>query len=1091
MHKTIVTFCLALLAVPSFGATTATLSSCGFGHTSGNNATCSGTTINTGLSWSNPGGSYGKNQMPYAGVTIRITGGEGSSSSPYVWTLTDGNGNQVTQLIFGGIQWITTAYGQIDCTGSADNSICVYSAPGDTTYQTPTATLTISDGSTSATVSIVFAAPLNATTFFTSRGRLYGFNSRPVNLLASNIGTANVSFHQSEWTVFENPQLPGTEVAIVDGLTNDPCSGTLFPVTAGSSISRPAWSANGEWFNFMDNEILPSTFNQCDELAGWIVKSTGEDKLRVDQTVGHHFIWEANVPNWVVNTDGANPNSGIFIYDVLKKMEKTAVASYSPSHSNGTGLYGNSFPAGSHYAFAQRNLGNGCTPGPGCSPDMVTFDFGPCETSLRSNCAKLLHSFNVYLNAAGYDEAGTPLNSSAQAGLHDWNYLRDGSNRLVLLYGSRGEAGQGIWFVVNEDGTGAAPFAPNQAANVPYFSHPAFNGHFVSYGGRQACADPTNHPASHKCNNADYGNGIMDLRNTSNGAVGFSQNVAYGHAAWDGWNSRFLVHDNGGGDVVDGCYSETISETTVGSGSHLDERLFFNWGCRPHNRDGDSVVSFVWGPTQSPDATKFAESMLPSMARGASFLGWVFYARKPEPPALELASSHDVTLGITPSPLSYEAQYYVLYKQSGCSGAWSTLTTIAAVFSQRFPYNFRDPSELAKGQSACYGATQVDWSNVESEKLSNVIKITNTNGKFSATNQAEAGTVGLETTAPRSVSKLSVVKKSICAVGCASLNRPTETQSLSAGSIGSIPKGKYWVVVTYTQSPNPTSYRPVLETLPSRPKAVGISGDGTASLVVNAYNKEMVGQMGERFYVAGPSESQPAMSKFHLQTCVTSYAIAANGAVENSARTQATITASSLGSKFYGVRPGDTITISGVANGSFNGTFTVISTDQYQFSKTTNGSLVVNNKAPSAGSASGGGAVLLAQSDSLLPMPSRGSNEVCDIPSLATDSAIPPNSNTTIGGYELSWTELSPSTAVRFYLIYRREGTAPAVGNETVAQEWLLTTQPKGSSSYYDYTPNLSVAAKDTHYAIVTKDRHGNRSPGVCMTGLGMSESCN
>jgi hypothetical protein len=1089
----IAVFALALFLFPVaiFAATTAALSNCGLGETSGNNATCSGTTITTGLSWSNPGGSYGKNQMPYAGVKIRITGGTGSAKSPYVWVLTDGNKNQITQLASGGVQWVDTVYGQIDCTGSADNSACVYNAPGDTTYQTPTATLTISDGATSATVNIVFFAPLNATTFFTSRARLYGFDNRPVSLLAANIGSANISFRQAEWTILQNPEIPGSEIGIVDGLDNDPCSGTLFPVTAGSAITRPAWSANGEWFNFMSNEILPASFNECNELANWVVKSSGAEKMRVDQAAGQHFMWDANVPNWIVNTDGGYPGSAIFVCDLSKKMEKTVVATYSSSRGNGTGLSANSFPSGSHYAFAQRNIGKGCKPGPGCSPDIVSYDLGPCETSLRANCAQLLHVFNIYLNASGYDEQGKPLNSSLETSLHDWNYLRDGSNRLILLYGSRGEAGQGIWFVVNEDGSAIAPFSPNQAANVPYFSHPAFNGYLVAYAGRQACNDARQRGPSHSCDNETSGNGVMDLRDTAKGAIAFSQNVSYGHAAWDGWDGRYLEHDNAGGDVVNGCFAETISEATVGARSPVSERRFFNWGCRPSNKEGNSAVGFVLGPTQSPDGTKFAESMIPSMSRGSVNLGWVFYARKPEAPLLELVSGNNVTLAVTAPPLSYEAQSFVIYKQSGCSGPWSAITTLQAVFQQRSPYRYQDPSAPANGQSACYGATQVDWSNIESDELSKVIRVTNSDGKFSATNQTGASTTGFETTAPQTVAKLSVAQKAICATGCASPNRPTEPQSFSEGPGGAMTKGKYWIIVTYTQSPNPSAYRPVLETLPSKPKSVAVQNNGTAALVVATYNKEMVGQMGARFYVAGPSESQPATGQFHLQTCITSYAIAKNGVAENSTGTQATIMAASLGAKFYGIRPGNLITVSGVANSAFDGKFPVISTDQYQFSKSANGSLVVNNNAPSAGSASDGGTVTFSQTDFVLPMPSSGSYAVCTIDAQATTTGAPPNSNTTIGGYQLAWAEPSSSKTVRFYQIYRREGTAPAVGNEMTAQQWLLTTQPAGTRGYYDYSSNLAVDAAHTHYAIVTKDRQGNRSAGVCMTGSGVSEPCN
>jgi hypothetical protein len=120
--------------------------------------------ITTGLRWDNvAGGLYS-----YLGTALTVTGNSGAVT----WTIKDQNGTAITTLSSSGgktMGWPATAatppdptavFGQIDCTGSASNTVCVYNAPAE--YPPgETATLVATSGSSSASVSVTFTFAYN------------------------------------------------------------------------------------------------------------------------------------------------------------------------------------------------------------------------------------------------------------------------------------------------------------------------------------------------------------------------------------------------------------------------------------------------------------------------------------------------------------------------------------------------------------------------------------------------------------------------------------------------------------------------------------------------------------------------------------------------------------------------------------------------------------------------------------------------------------------------------------------------------------------------------------------------------------------
>jgi hypothetical protein len=123
----------------------------------------------------------------------------------------------------------------------------------------------------------------------------------------------------------------------------------------------------------------------------------------------------------------------------------------------------------------------------------------------------------------------------------------------------------------------------------------------------------------------------------------------------------------------------------------------------------------------------------------------------------------------------------------------------------------------------------------------------------------------------------------------------------------------------------------------------------------------------------------------------------------------------------------------------------------------------------------------------------------CNIDSVGGAGALP-GSNTTVRGYNLTWTKSSDDGAgandVRYYQIYSRDTAAPILSQgKYAAQQWLIATQPAGTTSYLDYTPNwkrIYASSGGPFYGIVAVDRLGNRSTAVCYNAAtSATVSCN
>jgi len=802
--------------------------------------------LTTGLRWDNvAGGLYN-----YTGTTLAVSGNSGAVT----WTIKDQNGTAITTLSSGGgktLGWPTTAatppdhtavFGQIDCTGSAANTTCVYNAPGE--YPPgEAATLGASSGSNSASVSVTFNFAYNLQEYFKHRARMLGFQSKPFKAL---VIADNPFRYQPELLVFQSGPLPdgaNYEVQIVQD-DND-VLGAGFPATAGSLINRPAWSYDGKWFSWIGDRCFPGLWCSTGQWNLVLAQTNGSNlqSLTYGGPVppGFSYTYNYDRPDWLLTSDASH----VYVVVMDKAMNRTSVATYS-SRIRRT-LY--SPPSGAYAEFKEPNPAS-CSPiSPNCAPNVYFYDLSNCETHLKQGCATLSSQWNLNLNLnLGWDSSGKQhctINGggfNCEYHVHDF-YLRRSTTETVWNYGPGGDVGEGIFYKTSAQGTGTVPLYPHAAQNVPYMSHPAFNasGDMIAYGGQQSCT-----PSGNACTNNTSGEGIWDLR--TNKPVAFRTGVAFGHAAWDGFDNNQFAHDgygSGSCPISHWCLQSSYIDY---SASTIQDSTVLDFGTRDMNKEGDHSFSILFSPTQSPDATKLAQSMKTSFSIANQALGWVVVVRKPSPPVgLSLASSDSATLGWLAAPSNHETRAYHIHKQAFCRGSWERLADVAAVYLQQTMYTYTDRG-LASGQSACYGITTEEWTGLESKGLSEVLKITNITGVLSGEKVSEAVTTDFDRSPPAPPLNFTASPQRLATPGA--------PYSIAQAPGGSLPDGSYRVKLAYCgYSDFPANSAANAQCTSAGPAQTGWikGGNGTGALTITGQTSEAYGQIAVRVYACGPA----------------------------------------------------------------------------------------------------------------------------------------------------------------------------------------------------------------------------------------------
>lgn len=1038
--KKLLLIAFLLCASRAFGATSASITTCGSA------AICNGVNLQTGIRWDNvTSGLYS-----YASNVITVSGSSCTGGAPCVWTITDQNGVTITSVSATGaksIGWPSTAstapdptaiFGQIDCTGSAANTVCNYNAPGEWPSG-ESFTITINGGALgNATITGTMIGDVvqtdnmddNLQEWWKHRARILGFQSKPVTELNGQnryyIGT-----YQPETLIFSSSRgaAANVEEQLVE-FDNDPV-GTQFPITAGSDINRPSWTYDGKYFTWGSSRCQSGLGCSTGSHLAFAQLTSGASPstLATCNSGGYTFLGQSNsvymvaynLPDYVVTSDGAalyvgslDNRTGSGSCSGNNNAVTTSIASYT---GTSTQINQFSYPVGNIHAFRTNNTSCGPPILNSCSVTTYFYDLTGCVGSVSTNCATLGSSWNSYFGPApsatdvssghyGYDanvvphcddtatgDTGTNGDKNCEYHFHDI-WLARGSTRAYWLYGPFGTTGEPLFISADATGSNLRFEAPNFDNNVPYWSHPAidWSGNLIQYGGTQACT-----PSGNTCTNGTSGEGTWDQRKHS--AILFDSGVSVGHTAYDGFDQNRYAYDAFcSPPTSDSCLY--IAKANWNTGTTTRAQIF-DFGTRDRDVSGNTAFGVLYGPVQSPDATKHAEVDRTSFSVANRGEGWIIRNGFPLPPVrVRLTVTNAATVGWIAHPLNHETQQYHLYKQASCSGSWSRIADINAVYLQTSEYTSTD-SALGSGSNACYALTSSEWDGIEGNTMSNVIKITNTAGTFSSTNIVGAGTIGFDTTAPANATGFAATLYRIPA--------PVFNYNLTPQTGGSLTAGTYWfkyVYCNYSDWPHDTL--PVC-TPPTNSGSQAISGAQNSVNLQNS-NTDGQGQIAYQVYACGPSVSECTET---LQTCRS----AASSTVP------------------YGIP----------SNGTQVGNFS------------------------------------------------------CSIDSVAGSGAFP-SSNTTAEGYTLSWTKSTDdgggANDVRYYAIYSRDTAAPIMSQGTYnAQQWLIATQPAGTTSYLDYTANwyrIYNSSGGPFYAIVTVDRFGNRSGATCYNAATSSTvSCN
>lgn len=829
---------LVLLTAVAFGSTTA-----------------SPNTITTDLRWGNPAGSPRTvNDIYYVGTTVTVTGSTCSSGSPCTWTIKDQNGNVNSSVTTTAQKGSDSVFGNVDCTGSVANTSCVYNAPADYPCGA-TASIVVSDGSTTSTVSITYSNKYLLTEWFAHRCRTMQFNSKPFTVTGTGTGQSFIDNH-SEHVIFRQPSTTGAgigEMAIIES-PNDINSGTSFSTMAGSAINVPAWSYDGKWFELTSSACIPSSFCSNGDSIHSAWRSDGSQR-KVLTVLHTPYMWDYVNPNLVIGSD----STSFYAHNMTTDVDTDILDYTTPA---GTPLNLFRPPNGSLFLSVNVNPVPGtCTPGDPCTPQVNILDLSACEVSMSSQCATVNTQFTINFTFSPniYDAQGNPhcnvpdMSPAEDTGdnkcpyhLHDQFLRRGKGTEYWGNYGPKGTAGEPIFFRRQANGTLGAGY-PNPAIDLSYCSHPAFDwqGNLLSGGCDLHCA-----PSGNGCvDDNTTGSLVFDFRQSK--AIVFVQNQSLGHTSWEGFDSLRYLYD---GFCIVGGQSHWCLNEQFANPNAVYSRMIIDFGNRPSDTNG-TLNSFLFGPVQSPDATKAAEVAPTSVANStaAPFLGWIYYTARPASPIRpRLTVTNAATIGWFAHPLNHETATYQVWKQPSCSGAWSRQARVSSVYLQATEYTYTDAG-LGSGSSACYAVTSIEWEGAESDTTTKIVGVTNTAGVFSNSSN-RIGEVNFDLTAPAPVTSVSSTQSNVGTPAALSISSTPGGSTLGAG--------KYWFRPTYVRySDAPANLTPV-ETVVGPVVSITIAANATINL--SSSSTDMIGQEALRVYGGFSNTTEPSL---FLQTC--------------------------------------------------------------------------------------------------------------------------------------------------------------------------------------------------------------------------------
>lgn len=320
-------------------------------------------------------------------------------------------------------------------------------------------------------------------------------------------------------------------------------------------------------------------------------------------------------------------------------------------------------------------------------------------------------------------------NQSMENSFHGIDFA-NGSDDILFSYGPFASVGETITYIARDgifdkdhvslfyDNTGSTP--------LPYLSHPAFscNGQYVAYNGRVI-------------DGSSYGSQVLNYQ--TNEHVKTLMSGAGGHYTYGSNDSDLVVFS-----ARDGAFGGTLDQLILSKGyaSGVPENAapFVNTYGAPSN---GSYVGMA-RPELSPDGTKvlYHSGMLSKnfLNYADTYVAVVHAPQAPVGLALQVNS-----LTWNAPEFSAEARGYHIYRSQDGESYEKINTEIIPKNQTSF-----ELSDLVEGTEYYYGVVMEENSGLQSDNLSNIIKVVLNGSSYSA--EPVSGTVtNFDTTAPNEV----------------------------------------------------------------------------------------------------------------------------------------------------------------------------------------------------------------------------------------------------------------------------------------------------------------------------------------------------
>lgn len=486
---------------------------------------------------------------------------------------------------------------------------------------------------------------------------------------------------------------------------------------AHNHINRSPWNANGSKLGLISNRCFLGLWCRTNEAPGdphiFLVDTNGDNFQRVvasncpsctaDGTRFRFWVWDRNNPNFAYFA----AKDGLYRLNASQLGSFTKVASL-PNTDRSKVVY--SYISESNVVMVNDDFANSY-------PDPM-FYFVNVDTGA-------VNSFPIAfnLNNANHDLA-------KEKSFHDIYFTRRSDDSFGFNYGPTSGVGEYLFFLapISGDPAQVTVWFDNYGTNsIPYHSHPAWgpNGQNTSYFGEK-------YPSGSNVWGWQVANDATGQNVKMLGRYDGS-NFSGGHIAWDGYDPDFLFAASN-----NKMYKATLS------GAENNFQMFLN----TYTGLNDSTDGYQTSPrpAQSPDGTKvFYHSSMTEKA-DSSVDGFVAVARYPAPAQNVRLSGSSIVWD--PPTFHRETKGYHVYRSAGGTASFSEITS-EAISATSFSL-----SGLQAGTDYYYAVTTEEWSGLESNELSNIVKINYQNNSYSSSSHSGQGTKNFDKTTPPMVARL-------------------------------------------------------------------------------------------------------------------------------------------------------------------------------------------------------------------------------------------------------------------------------------------------------------------------------------------------